>query len=196
MRRCDNDNMLRHSLISRLPINWIVSGGITLVTLAIGLALLTKDEGKPALVMVTPQDCLRAFNAETCTALVEAALDVHYKHAPRFMSEEQCQLSYRDDPCMRVEAFTNGPATYVPPLVAIVTTREGTRDTKLLLPVYEKPGQSADLATKAASVYFSGKHVGHLTRVRFGGAGISRLTTASGTSVTEDDISNLRLRKR
>src|SRR5689334_22711278 len=61
---------------------------------AIVIALFLRREPDYALVLATPQDCLRAFDDAKCRRIVALAMEVHASTAPRFDDQNVCAMQF------------------------------------------------------------------------------------------------------
>lgn len=144
----------------------------------------------PARVLVTAQDCLRAFDDAACKAMVDRALALHDRTAPSFVDRATCVLMLGQAACQPVNDRGVETGRYGPPMVAILVGR--SRDD--LLPLYYgTEGRTAkDAPDKGRAVYFHGKRVGILATATFGGADLPEITDADGRPVSAAAVSRLR----
>lgn len=190
---------LRHTcgdMLSRLTRNpsllaWLVMGFVGLAALAIGAALVLRPAKNFALVLATPQDCLRAFDDETCRKIVKQAMTIHVKRAPKYRELQTCEMMLGDGACVRAASGPGEAESYVPAMVAILASREGLNDASSLLPLHEGRGSSGR-SDGPRMVYFAGTPVGKLTSQRFGGAAITQVRDKAGAPITVERLQQLR----
>jgi len=138
-------------------------------------------------VLATRKDCLRAFDNATCEGIVDAALKIHVKSAPRFFERRMCELSFGEGQC---RAIAQVPSTVYVPDVAVILAARGA-DASGLLPLYL--GRSGEKAGEDGSrrVYYRGNAIGLLSDIRFGGAQISRVADFKGAPITVTEVERL-----
>lgn len=175
----------------RSPGRWIALGAVAAVVAA--LAIYGAVEGlspEPARVLVTAQDCLRAFDDAACKAIVDRALALHDRTAPSFADRATCALMLGQAACQPVNERGVETGRFGPPMVAILVGR--SRED--LLPLYYgTDGRAAKEAPeKGRAVYFHGKRIGVLALATFGGADLPEVTDADGRPVTAASVSRLR----
>lgn len=151
----------------------------------------------PARVLVTGEDCLRAFDDATCHGLVDRALALHNRTAPSFAEQATCVFMMGPAACKPVNENGIEIGRYGPPMVAILVGRSLDD----LLPLYagaEKRPAGAPAADGPGSagqpVYFHGTRVGTLAMIKFGGADLWTVTDARGRPVTAASVARLRAR--
>ncbi len=138
-------------------------------------------------VLATRKDCLRAFDNATCEQIVDAALKIHLKSAPRFFERRMCEMSFGEGRC---RAIAQVPSTVYVPDVAVILAARGA-DATGLLPLYlGRSGEKAD-ENGARRVYYRGAAIGTLSDIRFGGAEISRVADFKGTPMTVAEVERL-----
>lgn len=149
----------------------------------------------PARVLVTGEDCLRAFDEPVCRALVKRALALHNRTAPSFADQSTCEFMMGPGACKPVNEDGIEIGRYGPPIVAILLGRSGDD----LLPLYAG-GQKRDASgadapdTGGRAVYFHGVRIGTLAMTKFGGADLWVVTDARGRSITAAAVARLRAR--
>ena len=158
---------------------------LIVVALFIGIAYAVMRLGNEhALLLVTIDDCRRAFDEPTCRALVERAQAIHADTAPSFEQRQTCELIYGVDQCALLKIALVELPRYAPKLVAILVTP--TRDG--IVPLYEGPvsefGVGSDVAQKGRPVYFHGRRVGRLVSLQFGGADASYVADDRGEALS------------
>jgi len=138
-------------------------------------------------VLATRHDCLRAFDGDMCEALVNAALKIHVKSAPRFFERSTCELSFGQGRC---RAIAQIPSTVFVPDVAVILAAHGSA-AEGLLPAYVGPSGEKPAPNGARRIYYRGSPIGMLSDVRFGGAEISRVADLKGTPMTVEAVERL-----
>ena len=156
--------------------------------IAIVTAVIMRREPDYALVLATPQDCLRAFDDTKCRAIVAKAMEVHASTAPRFADQRVCEMQFGAGNCTPAAGF--GTTFYLPSIAAIVLVRGNTDDPRGMLPLYFDAND--DGKADGRRVVFHGHTVGILHDKRFGGAPISVLTDLTGKPVTSAMVKRLR----
>jgi len=165
----------------------IVVGALLAVAfVAIVVAVIMRREPDYALVLATPQDCLRAFDDAKCRAIVARATEVHASTAPRFDDQSLCEMQFGT--CTSVTLLN--ASFYAPNIAAIVIARGKVDDPKAMLPLYfsGRPSGQED----GRRVNYQGRVIGILRNKRFGGAPISILTDLAGKPLTSETIKRLR----
>jgi uncharacterized protein YgiB involved in biofilm formation len=165
----------------------IFGGVLALFAAVIVVGALLHRAPDNVLVLATRKDCLRAFDNGTCERIVDAALKIHVKSAPRFFERETCELSFGEGRC---RAIAQVPSTvYVPDLAVILAARGSNAGG--LLPAYL--GRSGEKASDDGSrrVYYRGTAIGRLSDVKFGGAQISRVADLKGAPLTVGEVERL-----
>jgi hypothetical protein len=156
-------------------------------------ALVSNPKRDSALVLGTPQDCLRVSNAKQCESIVEMALEIHARTAPRFADQERCAFEFGWDGCRAVTQFGN--ASFSPNVAVIVAVHDGLKNSKDIVPLYVgSPTASDHSAERGTRVYFRGRLVGYWQSNRFGGAAISTMVDLAGNPVTGSWVRKLRQR--
>ena len=141
----------------------------------------------PARVLVTAQDCLRAYDEPQCKAMVDKALSLHDSTAPSFTERSTCVLMLGDAACRPVNEGGVETARFGPPLVAILVGRS----TDDLLPLYYG-ADDRRAPTGGRSVYFHGHYIGSLTSSSFGGADLPQVIGSDGQPITAAAVGRLR----
>ena len=167
----------------------IVGALLAIVFVAIVVAVFMRREPDYALVLATPQDCLRAFDDTKCRAIVARAMEVHAASAPRFDDERLCQMQYGAGGCTPVAVLN--ASFFAPSIAAIVIARGKVDDPKAMVPLYFA-GHPTARDQDGRRVYYRGLAVGILRDKRFGGAPISVLTDLDGKPLTSAVIKRLR----
>jgi uncharacterized protein YgiB involved in biofilm formation len=170
-------------------IAYIVVGALlAIIFVAIVVAVFMRREPDYALVLATPQDCLRAFDDTKCRAIVARAMEVHAASAPRFDDGNVCEMQFGAGGCTPV-ALLNA-SFYAPSIAAVVIARGKVDDPKAMVPLYFSGRPTAE--QDGRRVYYRGLAVGILRSKRIGGAPISVLTDLDGKPLTSDTIKRLR----
>ena len=139
-----------------------------------------------AMVLVSVDDCRRAFDDTECRAIVERAQAIHASTAPFFGRRETCELAYGEGGCALLKDTMIALNRYAPAIAAIALTS----DRATLVPLYYgKPGDAAsDPARAGRMVYFHGSPVGRLMRPKLGGVEAPYIADANGKPLTTDAI--------
>jgi uncharacterized protein YgiB involved in biofilm formation len=167
---------------------YVVGVLLIVAVAAIVIALLVRREPDYALVLATPQDCLRAFDDTKCRAIVAHAMDIHAATAPRFDDQRICEMQYGAGNCTPVSMLN--AVFYAPAIAAIVIARARAGAKAEMLPLYY---DSADRGgADGRRVFYAGRAVGILHDKRFGGAAISVLTDLSGKPFSSTAIAHFR----
>ena len=156
------------------------------ITVAAGLLLRSS---RPALVLITTEDCRRSFDDAGCRAIVEQAQSLHADTAPMFQARDICNFVYGPEVCAPLQRANIELHLFAPRIVAIALTR----DRRFVLPLYlGRPAEPrADADRNGRPVYFRNHLVGFLARPSFGGAELPVLRTAAGDPITEADLRKL-----
>ncbi|MBI1211125.1 MAG: DUF1190 domain-containing protein [Alphaproteobacteria bacterium] len=155
---------------------------------AIVVALIMRRDTDYALVLATPQDCLRAFDETKCRAIVARAMEIQASTGPRFDDQRVCEMQYGFGNCMPATVLNQ--AFYTPGVAAIVLARGLVDDPNGMIPLYFDSGDKG--GAQGRRVLFRGRPIGILRDKRFGGAAISVLTDLSGKPLTSKAIKRLR----
>ncbi|MGH7032278.1 MAG: DUF1190 domain-containing protein [Stellaceae bacterium] len=161
-------------------------GALLLAVLAmLGWGLLQRGAAY-AVVLVSVDDCRRAFDDSECRAIVERAQAIQASTAPFFERRETCELVYGEGGCALLKDTVIALNRYAPAIAAIALTSDGAT----LVPLYYgKPGDAAsDPARLGRLVYFHGSAVGRLMRAKLGGAEAPTIADARGKPLTADAI--------
>jgi hypothetical protein len=143
----------------------------------------------PARVLVTGDDCLRAFDAAACKALVDRALALHNRTAPGFTDRALCVLAQGEAMCKPINDGGVETARFAPPMVAVLVGRTPEE----VLPLYFGPDKpTADKLQSARPVYFHGAKVGTLALLSFAGADLPVVEDASGEPISVAAVARLR----
>lgn len=173
---------------------WLVAGGVSIAVLAIVAALMLQRRPDFAVVLATPQDCLRAFDDATCREIVQSALRTHYRMAPQYAEEATCELAFGHGGCIEIPRELRRQGRFVPTLVAILAPGAKSRDLSGLVPLYAAQDSSRRDKGVARRVYFAGTEVGRMSSQRYGGAEITQVRDRSGQPVTRDRLEQLALK--
>src|SRR5579862_3902790 len=143
--------------------------GVAIVIAGIAVAIwLSPRAPDHAVVLVTVEDCRRAFSEAACRAIVDRAQAIHAETAPSFEERPTCELIYGAGHCSVLRRELIQLNRFAPTMVAILTTR----DRGGIVPLYEapeaKPGEASAGAGRA--LYFRGAPVGRLMQAQIGGA--------------------------
>jgi uncharacterized protein YgiB involved in biofilm formation len=161
---------------------------IVIAFVAIVVAVVVRREPDYALVLATPQDCLRAFDDAKCRDIVARAMAIHTATAPRYATQELCALEFGADGCT---SFTSLNDTFfAPSAAAIVVDREKLDDPKGMVPLYYGSRDQGNETGRQVS--YRGLAVGKLRIGRFGGASMSILADLKGRPLTSESIKALR----
>jgi len=161
-------------------------GALLLAVLAVlGWGLLQRGAAD-AVVLVSVDDCRRAFDDAECRAIVERAQAIQASTAPFFERRETCELVYGEGRCALLKDTVIALNRYAPAIAAIALTS----DRAALVPLYYgKPGDAAsDPARDGRMVYFRGRAVGRLMRPKLGGTEAPYIVDAHGKPLTADAI--------
>lgn len=161
-------------------------GSLLFVVMAmLGWGLIERGAGY-AEVLVSTEDCRRAFNDEGCRAIVERAQAIHASTAPSFERLDTCEMVYGTGNCAMLKQTVIELHRYAPRIVAIALTSD--RDT--VVPLYYGGTSAAnpDSAQAGRLVYFHGAPVGRLMQPKIGGADAPFITDAVGKPLTVDAI--------
>jgi uncharacterized protein DUF1190 len=161
-------------------------GALLLAVLAmLGWGLMQRGAAY-AVVLVSVDDCRRAFDDADCRAIVERAQAIQASTAPFFERRETCELVYGEAGCASLKDTVIALNRYAPAIAAIALTS----DRATLVPLYYgKPGDAAsDPARAGRMVYFRGRAVGRLVRPKLGGAEAPYIADAHGKPLTADAI--------
>lgn len=139
-----------------------------------------------AIVLVSVDDCRRAFDDAECRVIVERAQAVQAASAPSFERRETCEMVYGAGGCTLLKDTVIALDRYAPAIAAIALTS----DRATLVPLYYgKPGDAAsDPGRAGRMVYFHGSLVGRLMRPKLGGAEAPYIADAHGEPLTADAI--------
>lgn len=169
--------------MAKLKRNALIVLVFMVLFLGIGFAI-SKLGTEHALLLVTVDDCRRAFDEPTCRATVERAQAIHADTAPSFEQRQTCELIYGVDQCALLKIGLIELPRYAPKLVAILVTP--TRDG--IVPLYEGTvsefGAGSDVAQKGRPVYFHGRRVGRLVPLQFGGGDATYIADEKGEAIT------------
>ena len=157
---------------------------------AIVAGVVLRREPDFALVLATPQDCLRAFDDAKCREIVSRALAVHAESAPRFGDQRICELDYGDGGCTQVSLMN--AVFFAPAVAAIVIARGANDDPAGMVPLYFEAGDKTGAQGDGRRVFFHGLAIGILHDKRFGGAAISVLTDLQGKPLTSEAVRRIR----
>jgi len=159
--------------------------GLTFCVIILLFTVITYTKPDFALVLATPQDCLRTSDAASCRAVVENALKIHARFAPRFADPTLCELQFGQGECR--EVTWAGAAYFAPKIAVIVAARDSMSDPKSMVPLYVGPRAASGRDTQAgARVFYRGRAVGVLRSKRFAGADISMLVDLKGQALTNE----------
>ncbi len=154
----------------------------------VGWGLLHRG-GAYAVVLVSIDDCRRAFDDAGCRAIVERAQAVQASTAPSFERLDTCELVFGTGSCAMLKQTVIELNRYAPSIAAIALTSD--RDTVLPL-YYGKPEEpNADPARVGRPVYFHGAVVGRLMQPKIGGADAPFIAGKDGKPMTADAIRGL-----
>ena len=156
---------------------------------AIVVAVVMRREPDFALVLATPQDCLRSFDETKCRDIVSRASEIHAATAPRFDDPQVCAMQFGPGACTSV-ALLNA-SFFAPSIAAIVVAKGKIDDPKAMVPLYFGSRDTGD-QNDGRRVYYRGLAVGILYGKRFGGAAISVLTDLAGKPLTSETIKRIR----
>lgn len=160
---------------------------LLIAVVAILAALITRREPDFALVLATPQDCLRAFDDTKCREVVARAVAIHAATAPHFSDARVCEMEF--GACTPIAALNT--TFFAPNVAAIVIAKGQVDDPKAMIPLYFG-SRGADDRRDGRRVYYHGLAVGILYSKRFGGAAISTLTDMSGKPLSSEMIKRMR----
>lgn len=115
-------------------------GGLLVVTMAmLGWGLLHRAAGY-AVVLVSIDDCRRAFDDAGCRAIVERAQAVQASTAPSFERLDTCELIYGSGGCAMLKQTVIQLNRYAPSIAAIALTS----DQATIVPLYFGKTSEAD----------------------------------------------------
>ena len=160
---------------------------LLIAVVAIVTALIVRREPDFALILATPQDCLRAFDDTKCREIVARAVTIHAATAPRFNDAGLCEMEY--GACTPVVVLN--ATFFAPGIAAIAIAKARVDDPKAMIPLYFG-SRDADNRQDGRRVYYHGLAVGILYDKRFGGAAISTLTDIAGKPLSSEAIKKLR----
>ena len=161
--------------------------GIAIVLAGIaGAVVLSPKARDHALVLVTVEDCRRAFSEAACRAVVDRAQAIHADTAPSFEERATCELLYGAGHCAMLMRQLIALNRYAPRMIAILTTK----DQSGVVPLYDgpaaKPGDASDDAGRV--VYFQGALVGRLMQPKIGGADAPYVADAQGNALKGEAV--------
>ncbi len=158
---------------------------VLLGAVALGLAYFPRSSDH-AIVLVTVEDCRRAFSEASCRAIVDRAQAIHAETAPSFEKRALCELSYGAGHCSMLRRELIELNRYAPTMVAILTTR----DRAGIVPLYDAPEAKPIEASAGAgrAVYFRGGLVGQLLQPKIGGADAPYIADGKGEPLTSDTV--------
>jgi hypothetical protein len=133
---------------------WSLGALLVASTVAIGIGIWFHKPGDTALILVRPQDCLRAFDDTACRKLVAMATSLHNQSSPRFNDQVMCELEYGNDACTEIRVGLGTTVAFVPKIAAIAASRDGVSDPKTLLPVYFAPATAMRSGKQGRTVRF------------------------------------------
>jgi hypothetical protein len=163
---------------------------MAVIAVAVVVAALWHTPPKNVLVLATDRDCARRFDEATCGKIVDAALRIHVKTAPRFLNRRTCELAFGAGECREIE---QKPASmFVPEIAVILAAHDAEPDG--LLPLHFGPSGEAPAADGSRRVYYGGVAVGSMLTVRFGGARLPRVADLKGVPMTIGRVEKLRKR--
>ncbi|HKT20265.1 MAG TPA: DUF1190 domain-containing protein [Stellaceae bacterium] len=139
-----------------------------------------------AIVLVSVDDCRRAFDDADCRVIVERAQAVQAASAPAFAQRETCEMVYGEGRCAELKDTVIALGHYAPAIAAIALTS----DRAAVLPLYY--GKADDAASDPARigrlVYFRGRAVGRLMRPKLGVADAPYIADEKGAPLSADAI--------
>lgn len=161
-------------------------GALLLAVLALlGWGLMERGAAY-AVVLVSVDDCRRAFDDADCRAIVERAQAIQAATAPSFEQRATCELVYGEGGCALLKDTVIALNRYAPAIAAIALTS----DRAAVLPLYY--GKADDAASDPARigrlVYFRGRAVGRLMRPKLGGADAPYIADEKGAPLSADAI--------
>jgi len=139
-----------------------------------------------AVVLVSVDDCRRAFDDADCRAIVERAQAMQAATAPGFADRETCEMVYGQGACAELRDTVIALHRYAPSIAAIALTSDGAA----LVPLYYGKAEDAasDPARVGRLVYFRGSPVGRLMQPKIGGADAPYIADAKGEPLTGEAI--------
>jgi hypothetical protein len=148
---------------------------------ALGLAYFPQPSDH-AIVLVTVEDCRRAFSEAFCRMIVDRAQAIQAETAPSFEQRALCELSYGAGRCSMLKRELIELNRYAPTMIAILTTR----DRAGIVPLYDGPPnpQGDDKDRAGRPVYFRGALIGRLMQAKIGGADAPFVADAKGDPLT------------
>ena len=161
--------------------------GIALVLAVIAGAIALSPRARDhAVVLVTVEDCRRAFSEALCRAVVDRAQAIHADTAPSFEERATCELLYGTGHCAMLMRQLIALNRYAPRLIAILTTK----DESGIVPLYDGPAAKPSDASSDAgrAVYFRGALVGRLMQPKIGGADAPYVADAEGKALDADAV--------
>lgn len=166
----------------------LLGGSLGLVALVVGLWIFGRAPDH-AILLVTIDDCTRAFDEAQCRAIVERAQSIHASTAPNFERAETCELLYGTGGCSALKQGLIDLHGFAPTMVAILVTPE--RDG--IVPIYYGSASAADpdAARPGRPVYYHGALVGRLMQPKIGGAAMSFVADRAGDALTADAVRKL-----
>jgi len=159
--------------------------GVVIAMVSYGIA----HRGAPyPLVLVTSEDCRRAFDDEACRAIVARAEAIHAATVPSFERREMCEAMFGRCTPLK-DAFIKFNR-YGPSLAAIALTS----DRDAVVPLYfSRPAEEEDDPARVGRlVYFRSQAVGRLVAPRIGGAELPYIAARGGDPMTAAELEALR----
>ena len=157
--------------------------GIALVLAAIaGAVTLSPRTRDHAVVLVTVEDCRRAFSEAACRTVVDRAQAIHADTAPSFEAQATCELVYGQGHCTMLMRQLIALNRYAPRMIAILTTK----DQSGVVPLYDAPESkpSEQNANAGRLVFYRGAPVGRLMQPKIGGADAPYVADDKGDALT------------
>ena len=156
------------------------------LSLSFGIAHRTPDH---AIVLLTSEDCRRAFDDWGCRAIVARAQAIHANTAPNFSTRQTCEFAYGPGSCSVLKSGIIELPLFAPTMIAVAVTA----DSRAVLPLYLGPAGAHDAETEAGrAVYYHGRLIGRLSQPRVGGADTGLLTDRNGEPLTAASVRQLR----
>lgn len=155
-------------------------------SLSFGIAHRMPDH---AVVLLTSEDCRRAFDDWGCRSIVARAQAIHGNTAPNFGARQTCEFAYGPGSCSVLKSGIIELPLFAPTMVAVAVTP----DTRAVLPLYFGPANAHDAETEAGrAVYYHGRLIGRLSQPKMGGADTGLLTDRNGEPLTAASVRALR----
>ena len=156
------------------------------IAIVVVVVVFARRPASHALVLVTVEDCRRAFSEAACRAVVDRAQAIHADTAPSFEAQATCELVYGQGHCAMLMRQLIALNRYAPAMIAILTTKGQTGVVPLYGAPEAKPGDAS--AGAGRLVYFGNAPVGRLMQPKIGGADAPYVADEKGDALTADAV--------